>query len=971
MIFQNRWTAKILVFALLAVFVFGLLRISGVQAQVSEEEYYFIDNDVTWGPGDYIVEKGIFIDSGATLTIEKGARIIFKKKFYFDPFIQIEDGNVIAIGTPDEKISFEAADEISKNYTINFSGKSFGETSEFNNVDFRGGGIDFGGGWVVANLLPRFINTAKAAQVNGFGVLNYASGNVSVKNTNFREGNYFSVTINSYISDNYNKSGFFEVIDSNFENSNKSALISSLSCGSGIMDCADRILLKNNWYGSSDGPRTEAFKDRSGAFVSGLAKVEGWSQFRFESVPAGPSNVIFLPGIKASRLYKDGALGSEDKLWPPNYFGNDLEDLALDEDGKSISNVYTRDALDEVAIPLVGGNIYKTFLQKLADLKESGTINDYESFAYDWRQNVEDVAKNGTAYEDQIKSVISSVETLAESSKSKKVTIIAHSNGGLLAKAIMIELESRGLADRVDKIVMVGTPQMGTPLAMLSLLYGYDESTLFGTLISMEESRNLAENMPGAYGLLPSAEYFNRMENPFTTFNSQNTEYKKYSNAYGEHISNPEEFFDFLSGKEGRAKPDSDELEKENILNEKLLTQAQQLHSHLDNWKAPEGIEVIQIAGWGLDTVSGVKYSEKEKMDCYAFDNKIPSCFGIGEYEPIYEPVFTVDGDGVVVTPSALMMSEDDNIKRYWVDLRSNNKYININRKHKDLTEVDPVLLLLDKIIRNKVGLSELPDFIKTLRPSDYDNAKPQLRMSLYSPLDIHLYDEKGNHTGPKKITLDGHEKVVLEEGISNSYYYKMGDRKFVGFDENQKIRVEMDGYAMGTYSLKLEEIKINGSGEQVLSKIEFSNLPTTNGTKVSFEIPVEGLSQMTTLNADLDGDGKDEYELRASGNGKVVLPVTLEMISANVEHLRKLGFIKDDETQRFLQVKIKELLHARKMVEKMSQKDKNNPLENKIKLFDKKIDDLIVLISGKLVGKMNQIAQDTLIKDLESVKIK
>lgn len=970
MILQNRLTAKFLVLAL-AVFVLSLSWTENVQAQVSEDEYYFIDEDVTWGPGEHVIEQGIFIDSGATLTIEKGARIVFKKKFYSDPFIQIGDGNVIAKGTPEEKVSFEAADELSKNYTINFYGKNFEGTSEFENVDFKGGGIDFGDGWVVANSFSKFINTAKAAQVNGFGVLNYVSGKVTVKNASFSEGNYFSVTIGAYISDVYNKDGFFEVTDSNFENSNKSALISSLRCGTGITDCADRILLKNNWYGSSDGPKTETFKDRMGAFVSGLAKVEGWSQIRFENVFSGPSNVMFLPGIKASRLHKDGALGSEDKLWPPNFFGNDLEELALDEDGKSIKNVYTREALDEVAIPLIGGNIYKTFLQKLADLKEDGTINDYESFAYDWRQNVEDIAKNGTAYEDQMKSAISSLETLAKSSKSKKVTLIAHSNGGLLAKAIMMELENRGLVDKVDKIVMIGTPQMGTPLAMLSLLYGYDESTLFGTLISREDSRNLAQNMPGAYGLLPSNEYFNRMENPFATFTSQNTEYKKYLDAYGEHISSSEEFFDFLSGKEGRTKPNSDELEKESVLNEKLLTQAQQMHARLDNWKAPAGIEVIQIAGWGLDTVSGIKYTEKEKINCYPADSKIPVCMGLGEYEPIYEPEFTVDGDEVVVTPSALMMSENEKIKRYWVDLWSNNNENFPDRKHKDILEIDSVEQFIENIIKDD---SQLPNHIKTSRPNpeEYDNKKPKLRMSLYSPLDIHLYDENGNHTGPKKITIDGQEKTVFEEGIPNSYYYQFGDRKFVGFQGGQDIKVEMDGYDMGAYTLKLEEIEVNATGENILNTAEFKDLPTTDQTKVTFEIPLTGLKYMTELDVDIDSDGKLDYQIDKLENGTAELSVTVEMIIDKVDVLAKLGLIGNKNTRNFLDVKLRDLLRVKDMMEKMDKKKNGcNSKKNQERLFNKKIEDLIVFIKGKIKDDIKQVAQDILIKGLESVKIK
>ena len=740
--------------------------------------------------------------------------------------------------------------------------------------------------------------------------------------------------------------------------------------------------VRNNWWGNKSGPYylNNKYPNRNNLNTTGDT-LQGDDVIFDPWLGKDPtvedlgcqvdcfSNVMFLPGIKASRLYKNSLLG-EDKLWPPNYFGNDLDNLLLDDNGKSIENIYTRDAIDEVGIPLVGGNIYKTFLEKLSDLKNDNTINDYESFAYDWRQNVEDIAKNGTPYKSEVKSAVEDLIALAESSKSKKVTIVAHSNGGLLAKAIMLELHAKGLEDKVDKIVFVGTPQMGTPLSMLSLLYGYDESSLFGTLISREDSRSLALNMPGAYGLLPSSKYFERMENPFITFESQQTRFKKFMDAYGEKISEQTEFKDFLSGKEGRETPASDEMEKENILNENLIAQANEMHERLDNWTPPADLEVIQIAGWGLDTVSGVKYSEKEKTDCYMADSKIPSCIGIGEYEPIYEPQFTVDGDKVVVAPSALMLSDAANVKRYWVDLFSYADIFTKKRRHKDILEVESTETLIENFIREENTL--LPQHITAHRPNpdEYENQKPRLRMSLYSPLDIHLYDEVGNHTGPKKVMIDGQEKAVLEEGIPNSYYYQFGDRKLVGFEEGQNIKVVMDGYALGTYTLKLDEVEVSQDGEKNLSSAIFSNLPTTDNTTVSFEVPETGLDDMTTLKADMDSDGKNDYEIEKSIGDEISLPVTLEMISQNVNHLAKLNFIADSKTQNFLQVKISELIHDKKMIEKMNAKENNNPEENEIKLLNKKIDDLIGFIQGRLSENMAPLAKDLLIKDLESVKL-
>ncbi|PJA87631.1 MAG: hypothetical protein CO140_03295 [Candidatus Moranbacteria bacterium CG_4_9_14_3_um_filter_40_7] len=700
-------------------------------------------------------------------------------------------------------------------------------------------------------------------------------------------------------------------------------------------------------------------------FFDGETDIYPWAQEFDFNTPSCCSSVMFLPGIKASRLYKkDG--GSEDQLWEPNYFGNDLEDLALSESGESINDVYTKDIIEEAGLPIIGGNIYKTFVDKLEALKNDGAINDYNLFAYDWRKSVEDVAQSGTLYFDgAMKLATAELKNLAENSQNKKVTIIAHSNGGLLAKAIMQELEKSGEAGKVDKIILVGTPQMGTPLAILSMLYGYDESALFGTLISQSEARTLAENMPGAYGLLPSEKYLERMEEPFISFSSENTRYKDFKDVYGENIDSFDELRKFLTGEDdGREKPDADEIDLENVLNENILDEAVEMHQRLDEWTPPSNVEVMEIAGWGLDTVSGVDYTEKEKMDCYASPGfKIPSCIGIGEYEPVYEPQFTVDGDKVVVAPSALMLPES--VKKYWVDLYNYNDNNISDRKHSNILEMNPLQQFLSDIIENKDN--SLPEYIETSRPDDYENAKPRIRMSLYSPLDIHLKDSAGNKTGPEII--DGH--TIIKEEIPNSYYYQFGERKYIGFPGGENIQVVMNGYALGSYTLQLEEVKITEEGDEVIAHTVFTNLPTTADTTVSFNIPETGLADMTTLKADMDSDGVNEYEINKILNGTAVPIVTIETISNNVDHLAKLGFITDVKTQNFLQVKIRELSHAKDMIEKMDSKDNKNPKANQIKLFNKKIDDLIRFIENKFPQTILSPAKETLIKNLESIKIK
>ncbi|HRY82977.1 MAG TPA: hypothetical protein P5099_03930 [Candidatus Moranbacteria bacterium] len=875
------------------------------------DNYIVIDADTTWN-GQVVYDdpyKPVAIVNGATLTIEKGTTVQIMS-------LEVYTGRIVAEGTQSEKIKFtKSIPELPEGYKpeclyaengIKFYEKGWldeyaVEPSVFRYVEFENMGSDYlineeecacpyteGGCQAMNNNI--FYNLFKTAMAASYTkvespVLNFESGNLLIENSSFKNNFYADIKVNvMYEYEDYGyRLSLLEVANSNFEgNSADAALISNVEVNKkeyGLVHSKNVVKLRNNWYGNPLGPKVAPDYLLGGEKIIGDYTLDGWSTTRFNDVCTDcASNVMFLPGIKASKLYKNGMLGTEDQLWPPNYGGNDVEDLILNENGESVNEVYTKEVIEEVGVPVVGGNIYKTFVNDLDDWKNSGVINDYNIFAYDWRQNVEDIAENGTPYSNEIKSAITILNSLSESSKSKKVTIIAHSNGGLLAKAIMLELDNQGLSDKVDKIVFVGTPQMGTPISILSMLYGYDESALFGTLISQSEARTFAENMPGAYSLLPSKEYFNRAENSLISFLSLQTRYKNFIDAYGEKINSFDEFKDFLLGKiDGREKPEGNEVEKENVLNEDLFNQAIETHERLDNWTPPVNVEVIQIAGWGLDTISGVDYTEKEEVECGSeSDNgiEIRYCEKKGKFSPIYEPKFTVDGDAVVVTPSALMFSDAANIKKYWVDLWSYDDLFHTRKEHKDIFEVESLQQFLSNIITNKYKELPLPENIKDNRPNPdgYDNAKSRLRMALYSPLNIHLYDNAGNHTGPKTITIDGGTKTIFEEGIPNSYYYQFGDQKYVGVPSGEHIQMKMDGYDSGAYTLKIEEVKVTESGDEIISHTTFANLPVSSETTVTLDIPQTGLENLSNLQADYDGDGANDYVVTPVPNGEATL---------------------------------------------------------------------------------------------------
>src|SRR3990167_7007640 len=212
----------------------------------------------------------------------------------------------------------------------------------------------------------------------------------------------------------------------------------------------------------------------------------------------GHSSIAFIPGIQASRLYRQQTF--ENQLWEPNA-PLDVDALNMNVDGTSQdSDIYTRDVIDETNLVLpddptglvLSFNVYKNFMTSLDEEVSSRNIAAWKALPYDWRLPFEDVIKGGVetgngniSYLTPVTDtpyMIQQMESLAANSANGKVSIVTHSMGGLVAKTLLIELErlkaeeANDLIDHIDRLIMVAPPQLGTPKAIASLLHGDEQS---------------------------------------------------------------------------------------------------------------------------------------------------------------------------------------------------------------------------------------------------------------------------------------------------------------------------------------------------------------------------------------------------------------------------------------------------------------------------------------------------------------
>ena len=243
--------------------------------------------------------------------------------------------------------------------------------------------------------------------------------------------------------------------------------------------------------------------------------------------------LIFVPGLMGSYLY-DRDIDSE--LWPTN-FQSQYGRLSLHPNDPQ-HNIIATDALREVnipvSIPLFGGlwthsetvnqSVYTSLLNSLfrrggyleydvddqperrtsagCDIEQADSRPSLFVFAYDWRQDIGHIAPLLADY-------IECIRKLYDDDTEMNVHILAHSMGGLVARRYILDKPS---TQKVEKVVTIGVPWLGTPQAAYALATGNGLGPRQHYLIGFNAFRYLIQSFPGTHQLLPGPAYFDLNE---------------------------------------------------------------------------------------------------------------------------------------------------------------------------------------------------------------------------------------------------------------------------------------------------------------------------------------------------------------------------------------------------------------------------------------------------------------------------
>ena len=627
---------------------------------------------------------------------------------------------------------------------------------------------------------------------------------------------------------------------------------------------------------------------------------DGWKDLPPDPCASGgcASNVLFLPGIEGSRLYYRGAFNIEHQVWEPD-FRTDIPYLEMNDDGTSKYQLYTKDIVDSLEShnPLWSAiaNLFKNnldtyggFEQFMNGLVADGTVKEWRAYPYDWRYDVRDIVANGTptmangAVEQvYLKDVLAD---MASDSRSGKVTIVAHSNGGLLAKALAVSLGADA-PKYIDRIILVGTPQWGTPAAIGALLHGDDFSDMPSLIINAVELRSVASGMSGAYTLIPSSSYFEHVSDPAVTFDSGGSLSGKFAASFGDALTSFSSLVDFIediAGLNSQAGKTND-LRVPLALSSALVDKATVTQSALDSWEPQPGITVTAIAGWGQDTVKTLAYTTKQKTLCGSGSAVVsPSlCTKTPYLEHV--PVTTQDGDGTVVSPSAV---GDTGSVLYFNAKEFENQHFG-KTIHQNLTSATPVQTVIEELLKNKI--LSINNFIKTVVPIDEEKTST-LRISSHSPVNIIVTDADGNQSGV--LQIPGTDFSGVKRDIIGSSVQVFDDEEYINVPVDGTYQIEASGYATGSARIALEAIDSDGVASTTAI---FTNIPTAENSTITFSV-IDNTP--TDPEVDLDGDGVIDLTAAASSLGSdplvyvrymraVVQSMTLSKVEAKTLDVR------------------------------------------------------------------------------------
>jgi pimeloyl-ACP methyl ester carboxylesterase len=493
--------------------------------------------------------------------------------------------------------------------------------------------------------------------------------------------------------------------------------------------------------------------------------------------------LLIIPGTTATEIFK-----GDTKLWLDidrlliEINDRFMDPLAFIKDGTPIDETLTLG--DVLGNPKNKFDYSESLVNKLKD--NNYKLNqDLFLLSYDWRKEISENA-NGI--------LKAKVDELVSKSSSRKIDIVAHSQGGLLIKRLIYNKPE--YSSKINKLIFVGTPNLGSPKSFKILRDGDSLGISdYGLGLDPGRVKAISQNMPAIYEMLPSREYFNH--------------YLGYWGELDRHFLKPDEetIYNYETTKQ---------KQKDSGYNEFLLDLANVFHiPDFDNFNfSSSGIDVTNIVGCQTPTYAGFidKAFSRDRILWEPGDETVPlksatNIFGV-------KTIYSTDA-------SHATMLTNPGIKQKIINLVTGSN---------------------EETVNTTENLSDCK-FNGTAVAS-------------HSPVDLHVYDSQGRHVGVTPdggfdsqipgvgFEVIGHENFAyLPEGLNYTVKLVANGGGSFTFDSSKITQGEIvntayyDSVNIATSSVAT--INLENSNSQPL-KLDFSG----DGTSIQTILPSSFLNQ-------------------------------------------------------------------------------------------------------------------------------
>lgn len=525
-----------------------------------------------------------------------------------------------------------------------------------------------------------------------------------------------------------------------------------------------------------------------------------------------PIPVVLIPGIMGTKIIAKSAFTTTENIpfsqnadtWGTTpYTGSDLNKYYANEfipnGSGGVQPKYATGVFEAQSIADLNHNPMLDEVKKLtrgvdaynllkAALEQKGYTWNTNLFAFGWDWRWGAGQKDGQGNYVNVTRLNKFINLVVEKTGCAQVNIIAHSQGGYVG---WLYITTSPDSARVKNLITIGTPHLGSPKASAVYLWGVDESSSkYGPTATV--TKRMAQYMPGPAELLPRDPLPRHI---FDSINSLSPNKTPSNLAVMDIISN-------------RAN------------NPEVITIAKDFHKKYTSLvkKGPKyGTKVTTIAGSGEPSWERIMVTN-------------------GNVEEI-----TTSGDGTV--PFKSHKAEGLLPKGFKV-------YFTKNQDHLKSVHPGTAINIANNILKGDPWNNNIPaDQAKENNPFE---TKGVIKIKIRSPLNLHLYDQSGNHTG----IYEGVDEIQIPESvIKNS-----GDteHEWITAPINSTYEVRLESYATswGSFSLTLQEANRDMTTKTVL----YENVSVSPTLKA--RLTWDGSS---TPPLELDYDGNGSYETSTS----------------------------------------------------------------------------------------------------------